>query len=336
MARGKPPISTLTWSMREVLEPGTPATAVTCALGRIMVAGERIFRIMPGTWDVQMRGLPEGLELPLSIAMEPRPPFRIAIGPESGDAVIFTDTSNATSITGHAFTETPGSKQARQLAWVVNEGQSSLFARTDDGLLYRMQAEGWEVPQLPPVHAIAHDEQGGFGALTVVDGVPKVFLTYDGGATWQIRPLGVEVEAAPDAPAFLALAGAAVAVVVGDSGPLVSRGPDQVTTRYPALSRAFALAFHGFDEDAWIYAALRRTEAEAAAVWLLDAAGGSLKVMEFLADDHEPLEVGPIAWDSARTALMVASRGGLVAMAPEMPKPKRASRAGKPKKPVLQ
>ena len=333
MGRGKPPIAELTWSMREVLDPGTPVGAVTCALGRIMVGGERLFRIMPGTWDVQVRPVPEGLELPLAITMEPRPPYRIAVGPESGDVVIFTDTSNATSITGHPFTEQLGSKQARQLAWVVHEGQSSLFARTEDGMLYRMQAEGWEVPELPPVHAIAHDEEGGLGALTVVDGVPRVYLTYDGGATWHIRSLGVEVEAAPDAPAFLALAGTAVAVAIGDSGPLVSRAPDQATVRYPGLERTYALAFQGPAPDAWIYAGLRRSETEGAAVWLLAEKEEPLRLMEFLADDHQPLDLGPIAWDSSRAALMVASRGGLLAMGPETPKPKRVRR---PKKPVLQ
>ena len=43
--------------------------------------------------------------------------------------------STASSIIGHAFSETRGSKQAKELCWVVNDDQSSLFARTDDGLV---------------------------------------------------------------------------------------------------------------------------------------------------------------------------------------------------------
>ena len=119
------------------------------------------------------------------------------------------------------------------LAWVVNDEQSSLFARTDDGGLYRMQAEGWDHVEMPPVHAIAHDESGGFAALTVVDGEPKAYITQgDGGDHFHFRSFGVVVEAAPDAPASLTLAGMAVAAIVGDSGPLVSRGVDQPTTRH--------------------------------------------------------------------------------------------------------
>ena len=54
--------------------------------------------------------------------------------------------------------------------------------------------------------------------------------------------------------------------------------------------------------------------------------------MDFLADDGEPLDLGPIAWDSARKALVVSSRGGLIAMGPEGLKRPRA----KSKKPLTQ
>jgi hypothetical protein len=319
-----PSLSDLTWFMREVLDPGTPVASVACAGGCVMVGGMRLFRVAPGGWGVQHRALPEGTEMPLSVAMEPRPPFRVAVGPESGDVVIFTDTTTANSIMGHSFTAQRGSKQALELSWVVNDGQSSLFARTDDGGLYRMQAEGWDTVDMPPVRAIAQDEQGGFAALTFVDGDPKVYISYDGGDSFQFRSLGVELELEPDAPASLSLASSAVAVAIGDSGPMVSRGPDAPTTRHPGLERAYALAFQGLDPGGWIYVALRRTETEAAAVWLLDAAGNKLKVMDFLAEDHQPLDLGPIAWDSARSALMVSSRGGIIAMGPELSKPKRA------------
>jgi hypothetical protein len=318
MAKEKPPITGRTWFMREVLEPGTPVASVACAEGCIMVGGTQVFRVGPGSWDVQHRGLPAGAELPLSIAMEPRPPFRIAVGPESGDVILFTDTVTASSITGHAFTAQHGSKQALELAWVVHEARSSLFARTDDGDLYWMETEGWARLDLPPVHAIAHDEQRGFAALTVVDGIPRLHTTADAGATWDVRALGVEVEAAPDAPASMAISGQAVAVVIGDSGPLVSRRPGERATRYAGLPRAYALAFQGSEPDGWIYVALRRTEAEPAAVALLGPDGSVVKVMDFLADDHAPLDLGPIAWDSSRQALMVSSRGGLIAMGPDV------------------
>ncbi len=252
MAKKEPAITARTWFMREVLEPGTPVASVACAEGCIMVGGTQVFRVGPGSWDVQHRGLPEGAELPLSIAMEPRPPYRVAVGPESGDVILFTDTLTGSSITGHAFTTPSGAKQAVELAWVVHEERSSLFARTDDGDLYRMAIEGWDRVDLPPVHAIARDELGTFAALSVVDGVPRLHTTADGGATWLVRALGVEVEAAPDAPASLAIAGPAVALVIGDSGPLVSRHPGEPATRHAGLTRAYALAFQGEEPDGWI------------------------------------------------------------------------------------
>jgi hypothetical protein len=319
----KPHAAGLTWSLREVLDPGTPVASVACARGCIIIGSQHLYRVAPGGWDVQYRGLPEGTEMPLSVAMEPRPPFRVAVGPPDGDVVIFTDTTNGNSIMGHSFNAQRGSKQAMELAWVVNDEQSSLFARTDDGGLYRMQAEGWDHVEMPPVHAIAHDEAGGFAALTVVDGEPKAYITQDGGEHFHFRSFGVEVEAEPDAPASLALAGTAVAAVVGDSGPMVSRAMNEPTTRHTDLGRAYAVSFQGPAPDAWVYVGVQRLAGDPAAVWLLDTAGNKLKVMDFRADDEHPLDLGPLAWDSARGSLMVSSRGGLIALGPESEKPKR-------------
>src|SRR5262249_42665758 len=154
-------------------------------------------------------------------------------------------------------------KQAVELAWVEHEGQSSLFARTHDGGLFRMQAEGFDELEVPPVRAIAQDADGGFGALPVVDRNPKVIASPHGGDSGVLRPLGGEVEAEPDAPAHMAMAGTAVAVVVGDSGPLVSRAPGRRTERHAGhdeLGRAHAVAFGGKGSDAPLYVALRRTD----------------------------------------------------------------------------
>jgi hypothetical protein len=361
-----PKLHELSWFMREVLDPGTPVGAVTCVLGRIIMGGAAVYRVVPGTWDVQYRHIPDGVGWPLSVAMEPRPPYRVALGPETGDVIVFTDTTNATSIMGHPFTEQRGSKQAVELAWVAYEGSSSLFARTDDRMLYRMQDEGWHTLEIPPVHAIAQDEEGGFAALTVVDGTPKVYISYDGGASWHLRDLGVEVEAEPNAPARMALAGDSVAIVVGDSGPILSRGPGAVTAQYGGLVHAHTLAFQGMAPDAWLYVGTQRsvnhlkpgeypppfptfreppppgsptTEEVPGAVWLIADGTSPIKVMDFLADDHQPLELGYVAWDSTRGALMVPSRSGLIAMGPESgpgakgrakPKPEKKRAAAPP------
>jgi hypothetical protein len=335
MAKKKrPPVSQLTWSIREVLDPGTPVSSVGCAGGAIVVGSARLLRVAPGGWMLQQRPVPDGLELPVSLAVEPRPPFRVAIGPEDGDVVIFTDTSTASSIMGHGFSETRGSKQAKELCWVVNDGESSLYARTDDDNVYRMQADAiWDQLEIPPVRAVACDDAGGFAALTVVDGRPRVYITPDGGDRFQLRDLGVDVEAAPDAPAFMALAGTAVVVGVGDSGPMVSRDAGADTLRYPKLDRAFSAAFPGPDPQGSIYVAQQRRGPTPAQVWLLDEAGGEpLMVMEFLADDHEALDLERVVWDPARGALLIPSRGGMLALSPETKGPKKKAA----KKPLLQ
>jgi hypothetical protein len=336
MAKKKtaPKLAELTWFIREVVDPGTPVGAVACVLGRIMIGSEGIYRVVPGSWDVQFRKLPDGVGFPLSIALEPRPPFRLAVGVEGGDVLIFTDTANATSITGHPFTEVRGSKHAEELAWVVNDGESTLFARTDDDGLYGMKTEGFARLDVPPVRAIACDDDGGFGALCVVEGQPRVFTTYDGGTVWQFRSLELPVAADPSAPAALALAGESLALAIGDSGIVIDRGEDTPTQRVPGFERAYALAFQGSQEDAWLYVGVQRKDEDPAAVWLLDDSGGMTKVMDFLCEDREPLDLGPLAWDPTRGALMVASRAGLLALGPEAPKKKRAPRAKK--KPVLQ
>src|SRR5262245_35886684 len=75
------------WSVREILAPGTVVTSLACGNGAVVIGGAHLYRVPPGGWGVQYRGVPEGTELPVSIAVEPRSPFRIAVGPESGDVV---------------------------------------------------------------------------------------------------------------------------------------------------------------------------------------------------------------------------------------------------------
>jgi hypothetical protein len=260
--------------------------------------------------------------------MEPRTPHRIAVAPDSGDVVIFTDTVTGHSISGHPFTDTPGALRAKQLCWVVNDGMSSLFALAEDGRLFRMQTEGWGELDLPPVRAIASDDTGGFAALTVVDGEPKVYVSQEGGTHYQLRPLGLRVEVEPDAPASLALAGEAVAAVVGDAGPLVSRAWGQKIWHHACMDRAQTLAFEGSASNARLYTSLRHTEDDPAAIWYLPDDAAPQRVMDFLCEDMEPLDIGPLVWDPARRALMISSRAGLLAM--EALKP-RAKRAKKPK-----
>lgn len=316
----------LTWSLREVLEVGTPVGAVACQRDRVVIGGDVVFRLVAGKWLVQHRPLPDEVGRVLSIAIEPRPPYRIAVGPDTGDVVVFTDTTNATSTMGHTFTGRRGAKLAQELAWVRCGDQSSLFARTDDDFLYRMQSESWEIVELPPVRAIAQDEEGAFAALLVVDGKPSVFITYDGGESWHVRKLGVEVEAEPSAPAFLAIAGTAVAVVVGDSGVLLNRAPHTTTARPLGLDRARALAFAGPSSEAGLYIALGLKGEEPTGISLLGNDGSLLRVMDFFADDDEPYDMGRIAWDTSREALLMVSRAGLTALSPEKPKRSRAKK----------
>jgi hypothetical protein len=316
----------LTWSIREALDPGTRVTALACGGGSVVASGERLFRVRPGGWDVQLRALPPGTERPLSLAIEPRPPFRIALGPPAGDVVMFTDTREGSSVFGHGFTAIRGEKRAVELSWIVHEGASSLFARTDDGGLYRMQTEGWDTLELPPIRAIAHDDAGGFAALTVVDGEPKVYVTRDAGDHFHFRSLGMQIEAEPDAPAALALSGFAVAVCVGDSGPIVSRGVRAQTEHHAGLPRTYALAFDGSEPDPRVYVATQRDGEEAAALWLVDAAGDRVRVMELRAEDNTPLDLGPVAWDAARGSVLLSSRAGLLAVAPDATKVRRATK----------
>ena len=321
----------LKWTMREVLPPGTPTFAVACPMGFVLIGGVGIFRVPPRSWDPQHRAVPDEMGPIHAIAMEPRPPFRVAMAPEAGDVIMFTDTPTGTSLMGVGFTAQRGGKRAMQLAWVEHEGQSWLFARTDDGGFYRMDTEGWGKCDLPPVHAIAQDQDGGVAALMIVDNRPIVHVSRDGGDKWIWRKLDVEVEAEPDAPACLALAGEAVALAVGDSGPLLSWGPKAATVRVPGLTRTCALAFTGSKRGSWIYAAQQRAGDEPANISLISGKDDVLRVFTLLCEDNDPLDLGPIAWDPARKALLIGARSGLLAMDPDRPK-----RAPAKRKPLVQ
>ena len=321
------PFPNFRFSMTERLAPGTPVAAVTTESGRIFIAGAGIYRFLAGSSTVEHRAIPAELGFPISIAAEPTPPHRIAFGAEGGDVVIFTDTQETHTITIHPFTDPRGQLRAIDLAWVTGENGSALFALTDDGALHRMQDGGWGGLVLPPVRAIARDELGGFAALTVVDGVPKVYVSRDGGDTWQLRKFGLDLEVEPDAPASLAIAGSAVAITVGDSGPILSRSHIRPVSRYPGLDRARSVAFQGHSRESWLWVGLCRSRDELANVTIITAKGEPFKAMEFEADDLEPLDLGPIHWDESRNELLISSRLGLLGMGPEWLGKPRARRA---------
>jgi hypothetical protein len=320
--------SELKWTMREVLPPGTPTFAVACPSGFVFTGGDGVFRVPPKSWEVQHRPLPSDVGPVHAVAMEPRPPFRVAMAPDTGDVLIFTDTADGTTLMGLGFAAERGSKRAMELAWVAHEGESHLFARTEDGGFYRSEIEGWGQCDLPPVRAIAQDHEGGVAALMIVENRPTIYVSHDAGENWRWRRLDLLIEAAPDAPACLALAGDALAFAVGDSGPYVIWGPKAKPVRVPGLTRTCALAFTGAKRGSWIYAAQQRAGDEPANISLIPGKDPVMVVFTLLCEDDEPLDLGPIAWDPARKALMVGSRSGLLAMYPD--RPKRVKAKAKP------
>ncbi len=155
--------------------------------------------------------------------------------------------------------------------------------------------------------AIASDESGVVGMVSLLGEQQRVFVTRD-GMDMDYRAIGHELS--PDASVQIAVADTAVALVVDKEYVLVSRSVDEPFRRVAALDADVGargwltgpVAFQGASSDAALLCA--RWEGEVIRIVRVDPSGATISIVEMgSAEGKDAPELGSLSWDASRQTL---------------------------------
>jgi hypothetical protein len=166
----------------------------------------------------------------------------------------------------------------------------------------KQDMSGVEAVDLPPMDAIASDDNGILAMASFAPPDPRAYVT-DDGETLAFRPLEPSDE--PSARVHLAVAGAAVAFAIEGVGAFVSRGLEEPFLRCEPLGTAGPVAFEGAAGDAALFGAAR--SAGYASIIRVDREGAALRIADFGSDGGPAPGISDLAWDASRRILWGAS-----------------------------
>ncbi|MEI7893738.1 MAG: hypothetical protein WCI05_11635 [Myxococcales bacterium] len=155
------------WQGSFLLNPARPVRGISVGGGRVMAGGDALYLLPRGAQQVTTRELPPDLAL-VAIAVEPWPPFRYALAGRRVIAV-FSPDAPGDPIVEVSFA-TP-EDDATHLAWTRHNGQVMIYFRGRNGRIgrIRIDEEGCEHLEAPPIAAIASDAAGVMAMISIVD-----------------------------------------------------------------------------------------------------------------------------------------------------------------------
>ncbi|HEY8091264.1 MAG TPA: hypothetical protein VIF09_25550, partial [Polyangiaceae bacterium] len=275
--------------------------------GLVLAGGANLYMIRPGATTIGMCPPPEELGPVHVVAVEPRGARRYATACGEVFAVFVGLGKDEQILQIDSQITRPGSRFTH-LAWGGATGPCALWARRDDGRLFRIKPDisGALAVPVGPVDALASDDAGGIALVSLVEGAQRVFVTRDGR---EMNYRSIEPEIRPGASVEIAVAGMAAALVVDRRYVLLSRRPDEPFARVQALELVedppFTLgpiAFQGTSSDAALFCAQR--ESTGTRVVRVAASGEAMSTfVMFQRDDSAPPEVGALSWDATRQTL---------------------------------
>jgi hypothetical protein len=317
------------WDLRAAFEKTTPIFSVSARSGRVLVGGGMLYLLRAGVLGWAHRELPDQVgPLVSSVAVEPRAPYRFAIGTEQGVAIFLGQEGGGDRI-AHI---TPGEEDwtVEGLAWGRVQKRSALFVLWSGGavgVLFPDTGEG-DTLDLPPMVALASDD-GGAVAMLCLDEM-RAYASLD-GQRYSYRPLDPPkdwYDALPDEfdfPFHVAVAGKAVAFSFGSHGAFVSRDLEaKPFVKCEPLADAGALVFEGASPDAALFGAIW-TEAFISIV-RVDASGNAVRLGDLSVEGAPGVPFDEIAWDASRRRLFAVHGqvGLVVATAPDAKRGKLA------------
>jgi hypothetical protein len=300
-----------TWSPLFWKTPSTYLQTLSCRSGRVVAGGEDIYLLRPGQQSLHV--IPYGREMGeiYAVAVEPRPPWRIAIAHELGGVRVVTDGDVHAEIRRNA---PDGDIVATHLAWGANP--NALYVRWDDGEFVRCRGDDLQTyegfNQSDPIDALAADDRGVVALVAAVQSLNPYAGTFREGEAFELRELLMDVNASPFS-VQVAVAGDSIAVTLDSLGAYVSRSPREPLARCASLENACAVAFEDASTGAPLYAAVSLSSTRS--LVRVEASGATVRVVDIEAEgSQEPADVSALAWDASRRTLWAASKAvGLVA-----------------------
>ena len=266
--------------------------------------------IAGGDQHWMMRRLPENIEPPTVVAIEPRGQRRFAVGAGRTLGIFFKSKIGDQTLT-IGMPETPAS-WIENLAWGGEKGTCSLYVQRTDGVVLRMKPDLSDLEELDveEMSALASDDDGTVAMLALDGAESRVYTTKDGAAmTFRQFALDIDLDARVD----IAVAGEAVAVLVEQQYVLLSRGPDDPLQRIEILDspedsgwKTGPITFQGTSTDAALFCA--RWENNLVRLVRVEASGTATAIAELGATATlDPPEVVSLSWDARRQTLWGAS-----------------------------
>jgi hypothetical protein len=307
----RPPLPTDprdTWSPTFWKTPSQYVGALSSGGGRIVAGGEQLYLLRAGNQNLAVRDLGADMGPILAVAVEPRPPWRIAVAHELGGVHI---------LVGDAWIKIRRAKPAdttlaTHVAWGTNP--TALCVRWEDGEFARFSGNRLQTldsfESLDPVDGLAADDRG-VVALVRLEGPTPIAGTLRGNK-FDFRLLPIECDEPRDV--HVAVAGDAIAVALDDSGAWLSRSQDEAFAACAPLATACTIAFEGTATDAALFGAV--TFSSTRSFVRVDASGAAVRVADIEAEgSDEPANVSALAWDASRKTLWAASTTvGLIAI----------------------
>lgn len=283
--------------------------AIDARGGLVVAGGADLYLLRPGQESWRMRPPPEDIGPMHAVAAEPRGPRRYAVAAEKMLAIFFKAQGSDQIL---RLKPQGASVKAVSLAWGSRRGPCSLWVANDDGELLRMKPDLSELEPLdvPGIAALASDEAGSVGLVSLLSDPQLVYVTHD-GATLAYRVLAPEID--PEASVQIAVAEDAVALLVDEEYVLLSRAPKDPFVRVEALDfpkdKGWTLgpiAFQGATSDAALFCG--RWEGGVSRIIRVDPAGNATSILEMgSTEDLGAPEIASLSWDASRQTLWGAS-----------------------------
>jgi hypothetical protein len=267
-----------------------------------MAGGDALYLLPRGAQQVSARELPPDLAL-VAIAVEPWPPFRYALAGRRVIAV-FSPDAPGDPIVEVSFA-TP-EDDATHLAWTRHNGRVMIYFRGRNGRIgrIRIDEEGCEHLEAPPIAAIASDAAGVMAMISIVDDDADIWVSSD-GADWEPRLVTLIPELSDNDSVYLAVSSDAVAFSVDNFGTSVSWDSDQMLQ---VCDKVFwgPVAFQ--EKDALFVAHSRE---RTSSITRVTRQGEATLIAEIEAKGQEGPSptITALAWDGSRRTLWGASPG---------------------------
>jgi hypothetical protein len=291
-----------TWEGGFLLDPARLVCSVSARGGLVVGGGNDFYLLRPGEEGMKTRPAADDFGLIDVVAAEPRAPRRYASASSEMIAIFFRKNGEDQIL---RLTPSEPVPAVTHLAWGGARGPCSLYIRREDGSVARMNPEltDMEDLDLPPMHAVASDENG-VVAMVTFEPELRAYVTRDGREMF-VRPIHYDYEVEISEHVHLAVADTAVAFAFEREGAYLSRGNEAPFEPCEPLAGAGPLEFEGASSDAALFGGV--LEPGMAAIVRVDRAGTAVRIAEMGSEGGTSPTFDALSWDASRSRLWGAA-----------------------------